>query len=398
MASDLILSAVSDILEKVIEPSIERNVYEKSALMQLFFGWSPKTNESIRKNTMGVSFDNDKVYFTVLVDGNPSATGTAEDEAFNTGKGSTAQGYLSIATETAATSISKQTLKLKNKGAIINTITFESTNLINAMAMDLNRQAYGNGLGVIATTVTSGSSATTVALNASVNGDIDYADFLPVGTRIKVGSSAAAKVTARTLNSLTVTPAISWSVGDNVVKITGSDTAASEMTGLAGIVATSGAYANITNGAWVSPYADNTSTVLTVLDMHKAFFKAQKLGSVDYIFMNQSLFAKYGSTQETNKRFAANDVLAGGWKGLGYMDGLAQVVLDYMCPDDRVYFLSSNKLIGMEYWPLQFERGTEGNLLRKQGYLNYELAASWSGQIGTFLRGAHTMLDGRTPA
>jgi len=395
--SDIVLSAVSDVLEKVIHPSIERNVYEKSALMQLFFGFSPEKQESVRKNTMGVRFENDKIYFTVLTDLNPSAMGYAEDETLRSGKSTTAQGVLSIATAAASTTISKQALNIKNKGAIVSIVQFESTNLINSIAMDLNRQLYSDGSGVVATTATSGSSTTTVPLAASVNGDIDYAEYFPIGTYIKVGTSSVVKVVGKAVNSLTVDAAISFSANDAVKKITGSGTPATEIAGLDAIVGTS-TYAGInpsTYPVWQA-YVDSTSGALTLADMHKAYYKANKLGNVDYIFMNQTLFQKYGSLLEGKIQFFAKDVLYGGWKGLTYMGGLATVVLDYQCPDDRVYFLSSKNLVGMEYQPFEFEKGTDGNLLKQAGKLSYEITASWMGNVGTFVRKAHAVLKNRT--
>ncbi|MEM5875564.1 MAG: phage major capsid protein [Candidatus Aenigmatarchaeota archaeon] len=396
--SDIVISALSDVLEKVILPSVERNVYEKSAMMQLFFGYSPEKQEAVRKNAMGVTFQNDKVYFTVLTDLNPSAMGYAEDETLRSGKSTTAQGYLPIATVAGSTTISKQALNIKNKGAIVNIVQFETTNLINSLAMEINRQIYGDGSGTVATTATSGSNTTSIPLSASTNGDIDYSEYFPLGTYIKVGSSLAVKVVGKSTNSLTVDNAISYNAGDPIKKVTGSGTTATELTGLAKIVKDSDTYANInpsTYPVWKA-YVDSTAEALSLSKMHKAYYKANKLGSVDYIFMNQTLFQKYGTLLEGKIQFQAKDVLYGGWKGITYMGGLATVVLDYMCPDDRVYFLSSKKLVGMEYQPFEFEKGTDGNLLRIANKLSYELVASWMGQVGTFVRGAHAVLTNKT--
>ncbi len=93
---------------------------------------------------------------------------------------------------------------------------------------------------------------------------------------------------------------------------------------------------------------------------------------------------------------ASKEVLYGGWAGLSYMGGVAQVLLDYDCPDDRIYFLSTEDLIYGEYQPLEFERGTDGTLLKLAGKLDYEVTASWMGNIGTDARGAQGMLANKT--
>jgi hypothetical protein len=78
------------------------------------------------------------------------------------------------------------------------------------------------------------------------------------------------------------------------------------------------------------------------------------------------------------------------------MGGNAKILLDYDCPDDKIIMLSSEDLIFGEYQPLEFEKGTDGNLLKIAQQLDYEVTASWMGNIGTTARGAHSLLENKT--
>jgi hypothetical protein len=244
-------------------------------------------------------------------------------------------------------------------------------------------------------------TTTALVLAASVNGDIDFARYLPVGTNIKVGSNTPVTVVAVVgTNAVTISAPLSWSGGDNVVKLTGSLTTASELAGLGGMLSATSTYMGITVASeptWKIGYVDiaGSTTDLTLTDLDKAFMGANRVGNVDWLVMNATLFRAYGALLQGQIRFAPTDVLFGGWKGLEYMGGNAKVLLDYDCPDDKIPFLSSRALIFGQYQPFEFEKGTDGMLLREAGKLNYEVVASWMGNLGTNKRAAHALLGNR---
>jgi hypothetical protein len=195
---------------------------------------------------------------------------------------------------------------------------------------------------------------------------------------------------------------LTWSAGDTIKKATGSDTASQELDGLVDMVKASGLYQNLNASAdptWKS-YVDGTSETVTELTirskMNTAFFKANKIGKVDWIIMNASAFQIYGESLEDRIRATQKEVLSGGWIGLDYMGGNAKILLDYDCPDDKIFMLSSEDLIFGEFQPLEFEKGTDGNLMKIAQKLDYEVTASWMGNIGTTSRGAHALIENKT--
>jgi hypothetical protein len=78
------------------------------------------------------------------------------------------------------------------------------------------------------------------------------------------------------------------------------------------------------------------------------------------------------------------------------MGGNAQVILDYDCPDDKVYFISPDSFTIGELKPLDWERGTEGILTRIPGTLDFEAVMTWFGNIACKVRAANAVLANRT--
>ncbi len=391
-------------LNKVILPAIKVQQYHKAPAWQLFGGWSAEKKSAERANVGVNRFENDKMYIDMRVGNHSGVVNIAVGEKYNNGNPKIVQGYSQIKTMVGSFQIPKALLNVKDAGAIVKPLRFYSQNLGTDLAMDANRQVYGSGNGVVATTAsTESGGSTTVLLKPSLNGDIDYSRYLPEGTRIKIGSNAIVTVvTAPGENTITISGSQTWAANANIVKVTGSDTTSSELDGLATMVAASGAYQNVdpaTYYQWKS-YVNDTSETITAANikqkMHPAFFKAQKIGKVDWILMNAAAFMTYGESFADKIRYQAKEVLSGGWMGLDYMAGNAKILLDYDNPDDRIHFLSSEELVFGEFQPLEFEKGTDGVLLRIAGQLDYEVTASWMGNIGTTSRAAHSLLKNKT--
>lgn len=397
-------TVLSAVLNKVILPAVTSQMYQKAPMWQLIGGWSAEKQSAERANVHVTKFDVDKAYIPVRASYHSNIVGIGVGEKYNYGDAKLKETYQSIKTLVGSFLIPKQMLNVTDKGAIVKPLVFSTQNLANDLAMDANRQVYGNGSGVVATTAASGSSSTTVNLAPSVNGDIDYARYLPPGTYIKIGSSAITTVADQTgENQITISDARTWSNGDSIVKVTGSNTTSSELSGLKSLVASSGSYQNLDASSayiWKS-YVDSTAETITPSNienkMHTAYFKANKIGKVDWIVMNAKAFQTYGNALASQKRFTEpKEVLSGGWIGLDYMGGNAKVLLDYDCPDDRIYFLSSEDLVFAQFQPLEWEKGTDGTLLKIAQELDYEVTASWMGNIGTVARAAHSALANKT--
>jgi len=383
------LSTVESLLEKVIQPAVQDQFTKKALLYQ------------IAKKNFGISnWAGDKFFIPVGVQRFPGVIALPDGEPLLHGEASYAQAEASVKLLTGSTEIDKKVLAVKDSASVVPLLTRISEDLTNDLIMDINRQLFGTGDGVVGKASADGSSTTTLAVAPSVNGDTTAEDVITPGQYIKIGTGSANKVVSVSGNTVVLTTAQNWSSGASIYKVTANGTASDELSGLGLLFDNTQTYLGIspaTYPVWKA-VVDNeggSTVALSLLDMHKNYASANKVGDVKYIFMNRTLFQKYGTLLEQNVRFEPQSVLGGGWKGLDYMGGQAQVVLDYNTPDDWVVMLSPKMLTLGELQPLQFEQGTDGRLLRKAGYMNYEIVLAGLMELATFSRAAHACLKKR---
>ena len=407
----------NNVMQKVILPAVQQQLYEKAPLWQIFRGWSAETNIPSKVNIGGISFMNNQIFVPLKTSRSNGVVAVNTGNNLINGLPQTDQGSISIVTETGSFLIPKQLLNVNQPaGAIVNSLQFYTEDLANSMAMDLNRQGYGDGTGTIGTVVgaVSAVSSGTSVFTASLNGDVTFERYVPIGTQLTINSAAlAAGVTATQIITVTnitgpntftwtSTTAVTFSAGAVVQKIDGSNAVVTELAGLNAIISSTSTYMNIspsTDYTWKAGYFDNnggTTKPFSMVDLDTAFLKANATGNVKLLIANMTEFRKYAESLVSQLRFQKKEVLTGGWMGIDYMGGNATVLLDYDCPDDRWYLLSPDFLFQAEFQKMEFEKGTDGNLLRVAGTLNFEVASSWMGNILTNKRSAHAALANRS--
>jgi hypothetical protein len=359
-----------------------------------------------RVNPPQVSFKNDKIYVTIE-NGRPNTDGIDPGEKFTYGDIDTDQGYLTFVTPVGAFIIPKSVIKMKDSGAIVNALNFKNKSTTNALAMSLNRQCYGDGTATLGYVAASGSSKTVTmkpkATAASLyNGDIPLAvRRISVGMKVKIGANTITTVDAITGdNSFTVVDTQTLVADTAIVKYNASDAVSAELTGLATMIDDSAVYLTInpaTDAAWKSYVEDNSGSAKTYADgdWDTPYLKAGVVGDPRYVLCNMTEFKKYGQALTEQKRYAAKEMLSGGWKGLEFMGGNAGVIMDPDCPDDKVYFLTPEELFRAELYPLEFEPGSLANGQRLVQQLDYEVVMDTACNIGTGVRAAHAVLENR---
>lgn len=396
-------NALSSVLTKVIRPAVEAQMYERAPMWQLLGGWSAEKQAAVRANVDVIKFENNKFYVPIRTSYHSGYAAVPVSGTYNYGKPTMNETSQEIRTLVGSFTIPKQVLKIGDSGAVVKPLTFYSKTLAYDLAMQANRQVYGDGSGVVATTATSGTSSTTVDLAPSTNGDIDYARYLPVGARIKIGTNAVTTVAAQTgKNEITIADAQSWSAGANIYLVDGDGNAVVELDGLAKMVDDTATYQGLAPSsayAWASP-VDETAETITKANiqdkMAAQLFRANSVGKVNWIVMNATAFRTYGNSLTDKVRFSPKEVLTGGWVGLAFDGGNATILLDYDCPDDEIYGLTVDDIVFGQLYPLEFEKGTDGTLLKMNQKLDYEVTASWAGNIATTARAAHFALRNKT--
>lgn len=410
-------TVLSAALNKVIMPSITTQMYRRAPAWQLVGGWSAEENVAKRANVHVDRFENNKMYIQLRTAYSSGIVNIAPGEKYRYGNPTLAETYSTIRTMVGSFQIQKALLNTTNKGAIVKPLTYSSEALSRDLAMDANRQVYGGTSGVICLTASSGSTSTTVALasrDTVTNSDIDYARYFPAGTSsgdgvyVKIGSNTPVAVSSQDSdNQITIASGLSWSAGDSIVKVNGSVATSEELDGLWDMIAASGTYQNLAtsaNAMWKSPVDSIAQTLVQTVGnslympdiMHKMYFKVNKVGKVNWVVMNASLFQTYAKSLTSLIRFDQKEVLSGGWIGVDYMGGNAKVLLDYDCPDDRIQFLSSEDLVFGQMQPLEWEKGTDGILYKIQQQLDYEVTASWMGNLGVVARNTQGLMTNKT--
>ncbi len=386
------LANVSDLLQKVIRPAVEDQFTTKSLLYQ------------IAKKNFGISkWVSDTFYFPVRTQKMGGTIALPDGESLQQGSFKLAQGNGVVKLQTGAFTIGKKALAVKDAGSIVPLLTSASNFITKDLVNDINRQLFGTGDAVLGTVTGATTAVTTVTIvpQGGTNGDITMEDIVTAGDYITDGAgTGVVQISSVDGNVVTVASAQTYADVASIKKLTASGVAADEIDGLGELFA-NGTYLGLdpaTSPSWKAIVDDNAGTpvALAITDMNNLYTKANKVGNVKYIFMNQTLFAKYGSVLTSQIRFTPENVLGGGWKGLDFMGGNAKVVLDYNCPDDSVIMLSPDKLSIGELQPLQFESGTNGTLLRESGKVSYEVVETALLNLVTFARKAHAILTNRT--
>ncbi len=396
----LTLDQLDAIVKEVIQPAVVNQVANRAPAWELVSGYSAEEKTNMRAKVKNYEFQNMNIYVPLKTQ-NMATYNVAPDESYRYGKTGTQKAQFSVKTAVSSTTIGKHILKMKNAGAVVNALKFTFESLSDSVALDLSRQVYGDGSGVIGVAKADATSSTTFEFAASTNGAVDFASYIPAGTYIKIGSNSAVEVTDSGDNTLTLASAQSWSAGDAVYKVNGSGSVGNELSGFEAMISSTSTYGNLnpsTYKFWKS-YVDDTSETLTSSNirskMRYAFHQAMKFGKVDWILTNQPLFDLYADSLEEKVRIVnPKTELSGGWSGIAFMG--ATVLFDpFMPSDDKMYFLSAKDLVFAEYWPLEFEKGSDGRLLKLAGTLGYEVTVSWAGDIATTIRRAHSKLSNK---
>ena len=397
----ILLSNVTNALQKVIMPFIQDNFNKQTILL-----------DQLKRNK-GVTFMNDNFYAPIRTSRNGGITNLANDgNSLVSGKSSIGQASVGVKLLTGTFDISKLTLDATKtaKGAVENQLTFQAEKLASDFAKDVNRQYFSDGLGIIsqvagsvgATTVSvmlpdgggTANDARLLDVYGTVNGDISPTEFIFQDQILGFGSAAGSgvgTVSSVTGTSIVLTGAIPANVaGSQVIyRLDGSGGGAgtSEIQGVRAALSSStgtSTYANVARSTvgW-TPQVNTTSEALTLSRMESVYLAARKFaqsGDQYAIFVNKTLYKKYGDLLTALRRTVNETDLLGGWTGLEFAAGGGKVgvFLDYDVPDGEV------EVIDLDSWTVcqvsdmnWLENPNEGALLRRRDAITYQATMVW---------------------
>lgn len=386
------LTALNALLEKVIQPFVGEQLSQKTLLYQ-----TAKDGKSFKR--LGMS-----VYVPVRLSRFANISAHPDgDFTVDRGDPKYDQAVFSVKLISGSFEIDKPTLEVPSAQEVVPHLATLTKALTNDLIWELNRQFWGDGSATLGTAAAAGTASTTLTLSpyGGKNGDIRAQDIISAGDYIKIGTNPAVQVVSVSGNTVTIATAQTWASGAVVYKARSNGNVSNDILGMGAIVANNNNYGGLSETTYPNwtAYRDvpATATPLALTDLYKAFTAVRKFSNSKYhLFMNQTLFNKYGSLLQPLVRFSPKEALSGGWTALEFMGGNADVILDYLCPDDSVFFIPADNLYRLEIQPPQFEKGTDGNLFRSYGQLKYEAIITAMLNLGVDVRAAFGVVGNRT--
>lgn len=394
----ILLSNVQNALQKVIMPYIQDNFPKQTILM-----------DQIKRN-QGVTFMNDVFYAPIRTSRHGGVTNLANDgNSLVSGKSSIGQASVGVKILTGTFDISKLTMDAtnSNKGAVENQLTWQATTLSNDFSRDINRQYFSDGYGVLAQVATSGSVGVgTIALQypnsslddgrsidwyGTINGDLNPVKYLAPDMVLGIGTAGAdlGTITSINGNTVIVTGAPAVANNDAIYRVdgTGEGAGTSEIQGMrAALSSTTGTttYANVARSTYGwTPQLGTAAEVLTLSAIEDVYLSAKEFSQTSdrfAIFMNKSLFKKYGDILTAMRRSVNTTELLGGWTGLEFAAGAGKVgvFLDYDTPDGEVLVINLDSWTVCQVSDMTWlEDPSGGALVRRRDGITYQATMVW---------------------
>jgi len=328
------------------------------------------------------------------------------------------RGSIAVKTHTGAFNISKLAIEASSgdRMAIKGAFMAQADSLVSDFSRDLNRQVYGHPSNIVAQIIgsTSGTEFTVTQPNSatiddgtaidyygSVNGDLAPVEYLTANMRIGIGTAVALGGTissvadggSGTTGTVYTTAAgtAAYLANDAISILDGSGGGTSAaMDGIrAALSSTTGTYtyagvARSTTG-W-TPQFGSVSEALSLSRMELAYLRAKKYaqeGDKYAIFVNITLYKKYGDLLTAMRRTVNQTELVGGWSGLAFEAGAGQVgvFLDTNVPDGEVVGLDLDSWNLCQVSDMSWVEQGSDNLLRLQNTITYQAALVWFANV-----------------
>lgn len=393
-----LLADVSNVLHNILLPYVRDNLPKQTILL-----------DQVKRNS-GVTFLNSTFYAPLRTTRHGGVSNLASDSA-STISGTAGLGQASVTTKIVSGAFDISDLAIdatkSSQSAVTNALTFQAESLMTDFSRSINRQFYGDGSGIVAQVITSGSVGVgTAAVSlpdaslddgrsidnyGTVNGDISPTEYLTPGNIIAVGTpgTALGTVTSVTGTSIVFTgnPAINNADSIYLVDGSGNLLVGKEITGIrAALSSTTGTstYAGVSRNTqgW-TPQFGSVAEALTLSRMENSYLGARKFaqsGDQYAIFMNKTLYKKYGDLLTSMRRQVNETDLLGGWTGLEFAAGAGKVgvFLDYQVPDGEFVVINLDSWTICQTSDLHWiENPSQGSLLRLANKIQYQAEMVW---------------------
>jgi len=414
----VLISDVTNALQKVIMPFIRDNLPKETILL-----------DQLKRNT-GVSFMNNYFYAPIRTARHGGVAALATDDSSTiSGKSQISQASVGVKIMTGSFDISKLVIDATKttKGAVENMLTHNAETLASDFARSVNRQYFSDGYGIIGKVRASGGSvgegtaaielpdsstddgAVASDVYGTINGDINPMKYFATNQVVGFGSVAAdvGTISSVTGSSIVVTGAPAIAANDAVYILDGSGIGggSAEIEGLRRAMpsSTSGSYAGIatTTAGWQRQFG-SVAEALTLGKMEDMYLSAKEYGynSDRYaIFVNKTLYKKYGSILTAMRRVVNETELLGGWTGLEFAAGAGKVgvFLDYDVPDGECLIVNLDTWTICQVSDIDWMDGDSAStMLRRASKITYQATMVWFTNLLCLCPAANARLTQKT--
>lgn len=395
MATQL-LSNYSYALKEVLLPYIQDNFPRQTILLD-------QMKKSGKEN-----YINDEFVFPIFTSrhGGIANLGNDGNNIVNASGRAGTRGTVPVEVVTGAFDISRLAIdaSMSSEGAVAADLTTQGTTLVKDFARHVNRQFHADGIGVIGQVLGSVGAGTASLMYpdanlddgrstdwyGTINGDLPNNKYFAVDQIIGFGSpgTAPGTVASVTGTSIVVTgnPAIAANDALYIIDGSGGGAGSSEFLGIrAALSSSSNSYAGVarTVTGW-SPQFGSSSEALSMPLIENSYISATEYAddSDKYaIFVNKTLYTKYGDILTAMRKTVNKLDLVGGWKGLEFAMGNdnVAVMLDRDTLDGEVEVINLNTWVRCQVKEVGFleDPNSAGSLLRLQNTIKYQAVMVW---------------------
>ena len=285
-----------------------------------------------------------------------------------------------------------------NEGAFVRAVDSEMRGLEKDMKASMNRQAFGDGTGLLATVAASGSGTSTVVVDSTAKLRVG----MPIDIIVKTTGAATAGVAGTSV--ATITDTTTFTIADTLagspaatygVYIAGSRN--NEMMGLSGIVSATATL----QGLAVADYPWWKAKVLANSGSNRAISDTLLQTAIDTLEANSSgmctaMYTSFGVRRAyqalltATKQLVNTQELKGGYKAITYND--LPIIADKDAPANKIFVVDENELQVFRLGDFDWMSDDGAILSRVSGYDAYEAVLYVYQELGTSMRNAHVLI------
>lgn len=309
--------------------------------------------------------------------------------------------------------ISGPTIKAarSNAGAFVRAVDSEMRGLEKDMRASMNRQAFGDGTGILATCASAASDGVTVTVDSTaklrVGMPVDILVTATGATTAGVVGDTVASITSATVFVLTTGVTTYGSIGDTYsVYVSGSRN--NEMMGLSGIVSatTTLQSLDVSSYPWwkatvQAGSGSNRAISDTIIQTAIDTLEANSSGMCTAMYTSFGVRRAYQALLTATKQLVNTQELQGGYKAISYLGGAhgsIPIIADKDAPANKIFCVDENELAIYRLADFDWMQEDGAILSRVSGRDAYEAVLYVYQELGTSMRNAHVLISNITEA